>query len=105
MVEINKILNELKNSLKSKFKDNFTGLILFGSYAIGKKKKNRDLDIMILFNKLPKNREKALYGDEEKGITPQNLYSKNDAKKYLDDINWYYNLVNAELNDFCEEKR
>ena len=56
MTLINKLLDELVFELESKFKENFTGMILFGSYAKGTQNKNSDLDIIITFKKLPENR-------------------------------------------------
>ena len=51
-----KILSDLKKELKSRFKDDFTGLVLFGSYARNTQTKNSDLDILLIFDKLPPGR-------------------------------------------------
>ncbi len=56
--ELSLLLKELSLTLETKFKNNFTGLVLFGSYAKNKQKKNSDIDLLIIFNKLPKNRYK-----------------------------------------------
>ena len=56
VVDIDKILKELMSYLENDFKSNFTGLVLFGSYAKGNAKSNSDIDILITFKKLPKTR-------------------------------------------------
>ncbi len=53
---INKLLKELELELENQFKDNFTGLVLFGSYAKGTQTKYSDIDILLTFKKLPKER-------------------------------------------------
>ena len=55
-MNINQLLKDLKNTLENEFKDNFTGLILFGSYAKGTQNKKSDVDVIITFKKLPKSR-------------------------------------------------
>lgn len=57
---INLILNEFKIYLEDNFKDNFTGLVLFGSYAKNSQNKNSDVDLLITFKKLPKMRSERL---------------------------------------------
>lgn len=52
-MNINTLLKELTESLENEFKDNFTGLVLFGSYAINKQKSTSDIDIFLTFKKLP----------------------------------------------------
>lgn len=60
MCDINKFLKELINKLELRFENNFTGLILFGSYARGNEKKGSDIDLIITFKKIPKNRLERL---------------------------------------------
>lgn len=55
-MNINSLLEELQESLEKEFKDNFTGLVLFGSYAKGTQKHTSDVDIIITFKKLPVKR-------------------------------------------------
>jgi predicted nucleotidyltransferase len=50
--QLNSLLNHLIKNLENKFKDNFTGLVLFGSYAKNEAKDNSDLDILITFQEL-----------------------------------------------------
>jgi predicted nucleotidyltransferase len=52
----NEILEELNENLEFKFRNNYTGLILFGSYAKNTQTKKSDLDILITFKSLPKTR-------------------------------------------------
>ncbi len=56
-MEIENLLTELVLTLENNFKDNFTGLVLFGSYAKGTQNKTSDVDLLITFKKLPINRE------------------------------------------------
>ena len=55
-IDINQLLKELIAELENKFQDNFTGLVLFGSYARGTQKEHSDVDILLTFKKLPKSR-------------------------------------------------
>lgn len=48
-MKINSLLKELNNSLENKFKDNFTGLVLFGSYAKNKQNSSSYIDILLTF--------------------------------------------------------
>jgi predicted nucleotidyltransferase len=90
---IGKILNELGNNLENKFGDNFTGLVLFGSYARGTYKKNSDIDILIAFKELPEDRllrlkmvEEILNILEDKYKIPINpiiINQENIQKTYL----------------------
>ena len=54
-MNINSLLEELQESLEKEFKDNFTGLVLFGSYARGTQKPTSDVDLLLTFKNLPKN--------------------------------------------------
>lgn len=56
MININQLLKELISKLETKFQENFTGLVLFGSYAKGTPKANSDIDILLTFKQLPKER-------------------------------------------------
>ena len=55
-MNINNLLKELQEALENDFKDNFTGLVLFGSYAKAAQKPNSDIDLILTFKKLPENR-------------------------------------------------
>jgi predicted nucleotidyltransferase len=57
-MNVENILNELKKNLEEEFKKNFTGLVLFGSFAKGTQKLNSDIDILLTFNNLPQSRTK-----------------------------------------------
>lgn len=57
---LNKLLKELQSSLEVEFKDNFTGLVLFGSYARNEANNHSDLDLIITFKKLPSSRVKRM---------------------------------------------
>lgn len=50
---INKILKEIKKQLEKQLKNNFTGLVLYGSYAKNKQTPKSDIDILITFKHLP----------------------------------------------------
>ena len=52
MINIDKLLKELICELESEHKDNFTGLVLFGSYAKGTQTPKSDVDIILTFKKL-----------------------------------------------------
>ena len=52
-MNINYLIEDLKNTLEKEFSDNFTGLVLFGSYAKGTQNKNSDVDLLITFKELP----------------------------------------------------
>lgn len=56
MKNISQLLKTLQNFLENNFKNNFTGLVLFGSYAKGTQNPTSDIDILITFKKLPKSR-------------------------------------------------
>jgi predicted nucleotidyltransferase len=59
---IKKIIESIKETLENIHKSNFTGLILYGSYAKNKQTKNSDIDLIITFKKLPKSRyEKSAF--------------------------------------------
>lgn len=55
-MDINTLISDLKETLEKEFKTNFTGLVLFGSYAKATQNKNSDVDIIITFKKLPSGR-------------------------------------------------
>ncbi len=55
MINIDKLLKELICELETQHKDNFTGLVLFGSYAKGTQTEKSDVDIILTFKKLPKD--------------------------------------------------
>lgn len=42
---------------------------------------------------LRRERESALYGDEETGMTPEELYTRSDAERALNDSNKVLTLV------------
>ncbi|MFW5704334.1 MAG: nucleotidyltransferase family protein [Nanoarchaeota archaeon] len=121
---INKLLTELKTELNSKHKENFTGLVLFGSYAKGVQNKNSDVDLIVSFKKLPKNRKEKIsylfdiifpleekYGIE---INPLVCESKNlkktilateisdYAKIIVDKKGFFKKLFDSIKNDFKE---
>lgn len=50
-IELDTLLNELIEELNKNFKDNFTGLVLFGSYAKGKATDYSDIDLLLTFKK------------------------------------------------------
>jgi HEPN domain-containing protein len=61
----------------------------------------KEINNIIIFSKeLRRNREKSFYGDEEEGITPEEMYTKDNAKTYLENIKWFYELVIGEIKDF-----
>ena len=49
--ELTLILNQLVKELRNIFGENFSGLVLFGSYAKDRARKDSDLDILILLEK------------------------------------------------------
>lgn len=53
--KLNLLIKELIAKLENKFGNNFTGLVLFGSYAKYTENKNSDIDFLISFKKLPKS--------------------------------------------------
>jgi predicted nucleotidyltransferase len=52
---IEKIINELRNELKSKYSD-FKGIYLFGSYARGDSHKYSDIDMAFVFDRKVDNK-------------------------------------------------
>ncbi|MFW5704756.1 MAG: nucleotidyltransferase domain-containing protein [Nanoarchaeota archaeon] len=63
---VKKLLAQIKSKLEEKYGDDFTGLVLYGSYAKGKQHKYSDLDILVLFKfKVPINmvQRNKLVGD------------------------------------------
>ncbi len=60
------------------------------------------------FKKLSKNlaleRERALYGEEELGKTPEDIFSKEDAQHYYKQTKEFYELISEELKPFLEER-
>jgi len=59
-MDVNKILYQVQEILNKKFKNNFLGLVLFGSFAKKTQTENSDLDILLIFKELPQNRIKKL---------------------------------------------
>lgn len=67
-------------------------------------KLQNDFDNIITLSKeLRRNREIAFYGDEEEGITPNEIYTKKQAEDYYERITDFYNLIFDELKDFLDE--
>lgn len=55
-MNIDNLLKELQETLDKEFKNNFTGMVLFGSYAKKTQKPNSDLDLILTFKRLPENK-------------------------------------------------
>lgn len=117
MVEVDKLLKELIVELELQFQDNFTGLVLFGSYAKGTQTQNSDVDILLTFRKLPKSRlerieliEILLNKLEKKYKLPINPIIKEKSELELNflfaDIADYAKIIvdkTGEINKFMKE--
>ncbi len=57
---IKKLLTELKDQLEKSHKENFTGLVLFGSYARNTQNKDSDVDLIATFKDLPESRTQRI---------------------------------------------
>ncbi|MFW5704535.1 MAG: nucleotidyltransferase domain-containing protein [Nanoarchaeota archaeon] len=87
MINLNQILIEIRDLVKTKNKTNFVALSLFGSFAKGTQTKKSDVDLLFVFKKLP-------------STMPERLKLVSDI---LDDIEFETNL---EINPiFVEEKK
>ena len=60
MENIDIIIKKIEKKIEKKFNNNFTGLILFGSYARNEQKNTSDVDLIITFKELPSSKFKRL---------------------------------------------
>jgi len=74
-----KLLNELELKLKEVFGDNLVSLVLYGSVARGDFRKDSDIDLLIIFENLPKEKllRQKLFIGVEKDISFDELYKKD----------------------------
>ena len=72
------LVNELLDKLKIACGDNLISLILYGSIARGDFRKDSDIDLLLIFEKLPKEKflRQDYFIDVEKGISFTELYEK-----------------------------
>lgn len=56
-----KLINEFSKLLREKYKD-FKGIYFFGSRAKGNYKKDSDIDLVLLFNEVNRDKKMDIYG-------------------------------------------
>lgn len=53
--------------------------------------------------KLRREREPAMYGDEETGIAPEELYDEEDAREALDSAVYVYDVISRLLKSYTPQ--